>query len=100
LRRPVTEPEHDHHRPEADEERRHARQRNHDGAAADPGKEGTVALLFVGCLDRFSIGVVVWSRRAVRFRECGGVGRRTVGLARRGRVGCLVHERAAAWAAF
>jgi hypothetical protein len=46
------------------------------------------------------MGVVVWSRRAVRFGERGGIGRRTVGLALRCGVGCLVHERDGAWAAF
>ena len=75
LRRPVIEAEHGHHGPEADEERRDARKRKYDGAAADPGKEGTAAFLFVGCLDRFPMGVVLSSWRTVRFSERGWIGR-------------------------
>ena len=96
LGRPVIELEDGHHRPEADEERRHARTRKYDGAAADPGKEGTAALVVVGCVNRFPMGVVLSLWRTVRFSVRGWIGRRTVYLALRGGVGCVVHERDAA----
>jgi hypothetical protein len=53
--------QHGGHRSEPDEQRRHARKREHDGASADPDKEGTAAFLFVGRFDRFRVGAF-WLR--------------------------------------
>jgi len=79
----VREADHGGHGPEADDERRHARKRNHDRATAESGKNRTAARL----------NVAFFTRRAITFTERDRIGRRGAAIGRPDRVGRLVPER-------
>lgn len=78
LRRPVTEPQHGGHGPEAHEQRRHAGKWKQDRAAADPTRGRTAAFLIGGRFGRFLSDDALSPR---------------LRLGRRDGVGRLVHER-------